>query len=517
MAVGGRLLQDCLARPTLPMPPASPCPACPARRHQSPSVLVPALRTVGNIVTGDDMQTQVGGWGRVLLPAPLAGLGAGPPRAPWAGLGWAAWHPRLLAGPSARCHAPHPRSLHPPPPPTHPTPAAHPRQIIINCGALPCLLNLLTTSHKKSIKKEACWTISNITAGTKEQIQVGGRGAGAGAGAGGVHTGAPEARACPACGRRSPRSPPTPNPRPPSPHPPSPPGQTVVDAGIVPPLVHLLATAEFDIKKEAAWAISNATSGGTNEQIKYLVSQVGCGGWVGWGWCGPAGVRAVLLGPLLAGQRRPPPLPARRAARPTAASTSAAAPGPPPAGRDQAAVRPAVLLRRAHRDGGAGGAGEHPEGGRAEGRAAGSLCGCLRVGSGGCRRVPADATCLGRGGWAAGCAPRWQAGHPAGPLTPLGAPLPPAHPPTPVHPRPPSRQVGEAEKELGGAAGTNPFAALVDEAEGLDKIEDLQVGGCWVLGRGWRRGTQRPGRSEEWCMEGGVAAARRLGAAASLP
>lgn len=51
--------------------------------------------------------------------------------------------------------------------------------------------------------------------------------------------------------------------------------QTVVDAGIIPPLIHLLATAEFDIKKEAAWAISNATSGGTHEQIKYLVSQ-GC-------------------------------------------------------------------------------------------------------------------------------------------------------------------------------------------------------------------------------------------------
>lgn len=28
-------------------------------RHPSPSVLMPALRTVGNIVTGDDMQTQV--------------------------------------------------------------------------------------------------------------------------------------------------------------------------------------------------------------------------------------------------------------------------------------------------------------------------------------------------------------------------------------------------------------------------------------------------------------------------
>lgn len=41
--------------------------------------------------------------------------------------------------------------------------------------------------------------------------------------------------------------------------PPPPRLQTVVDAGIVPPLIHLLATAEFDIKKEAAWAISNAT------------------------------------------------------------------------------------------------------------------------------------------------------------------------------------------------------------------------------------------------------------------
>lgn len=28
-------------------------------RHTSPSVLIPALRTVGNIVTGDDLQTQV--------------------------------------------------------------------------------------------------------------------------------------------------------------------------------------------------------------------------------------------------------------------------------------------------------------------------------------------------------------------------------------------------------------------------------------------------------------------------
>ncbi|KAK1291865.1 hypothetical protein QJS10_CPB17g01193 [Acorus calamus] len=119
--------------------------------HPSPSVLIPALRTVGNIVTGDDMQTQY----------------------------------------------------------------------IINHHALPCLLNLLTHNHKKSIKKEACWTISNITAGNKDQIQA------------------------------------------------------VIAAEIIGPLVHLLQSAEFDIKKEAAWAISNATSGGTHDQIKYLVSQ-GC-------------------------------------------------------------------------------------------------------------------------------------------------------------------------------------------------------------------------------------------------
>ncbi len=68
---------------------------------------------------------------------------------------------------------------------------------------------------------QACWTVSNITAGTKDQIQA------------------------------------------------------VIDSGLIPPLIGLLATAEFDIKKEAAWAISNATSGGTADQIKYLVHN-GC-------------------------------------------------------------------------------------------------------------------------------------------------------------------------------------------------------------------------------------------------
>jgi hypothetical protein len=47
--------------------------------------------------------------------------------------------------------------------------------------------------------------------------------------------------------------------------------QAVIDANIIPPLVALLTNAEFEIKKESAWAISNATSGGTNDQIKYII------------------------------------------------------------------------------------------------------------------------------------------------------------------------------------------------------------------------------------------------------
>lgn len=51
--------------------------------------------------------------------------------------------------------------------------------------------------------------------------------------------------------------------------------QAVMENNIIPPLVQLLSNAEFDIRKEAAWAISNATSGGNEQQIKFLVQQ-GC-------------------------------------------------------------------------------------------------------------------------------------------------------------------------------------------------------------------------------------------------
>jgi importin subunit alpha-6/7 len=49
--------------------------------------------------------------------------------------------------------------------------------------------------------------------------------------------------------------------------------QYVIEANLIPPLIRMLEVAEFDIRKEAAWALSNATSGGTPVQIRYMVSR----------------------------------------------------------------------------------------------------------------------------------------------------------------------------------------------------------------------------------------------------
>ncbi|KAJ9055823.1 hypothetical protein DSO57_1039217 [Entomophthora muscae] len=103
--------------------------------HDSPSLQTPALRSIGNIVTGDDTQTQV----------------------------------------------------------------------VVNCGALPALHGLLSSS-KESLRKEACWTISNITAGNINQVIA------------------------------------------------------VVEAGLITPLINILSHGDFKTQKEACWAISNATT-----------------------------------------------------------------------------------------------------------------------------------------------------------------------------------------------------------------------------------------------------------------
>ena len=120
--------------------------------HKSQAVQTPALRIIGNIVTGDDFQTQTA----------------------------------------------------------------------IECGALPVLKQMLDNPNlKKAVKKEVCWTISNITAGQHNQIEL------------------------------------------------------VVQSQIFDSLIYHIQHSDFEVKKEAAWAIANATSGANEQQIAYLVSR-GC-------------------------------------------------------------------------------------------------------------------------------------------------------------------------------------------------------------------------------------------------
>ena len=44
-------------------------------------------------------------------------------------------------------------------------------QVVLNCSVLAALEHLCKSNHE-AIRKEACWTVSNIAAGNKVQIQV---------------------------------------------------------------------------------------------------------------------------------------------------------------------------------------------------------------------------------------------------------------------------------------------------------------------------------------------------------
>lgn len=85
--------------------------------------------------------------------------------------------------------------------------------------ALERLLNNKATPG--SIIKECCWTISNLTAGPHTHIQ------------------------------------------------------SVLDSALIPPLLRVLEEGDWKSKREATWAVANATSGGTTKQIQYLIDH-GC-------------------------------------------------------------------------------------------------------------------------------------------------------------------------------------------------------------------------------------------------
>lgn len=105
-------------------------------RHHSTAVQTPALRSVGNIVTGDDLQTQV-----VLasgaLPALLALLSS-----PKEGIRKeACWTvSNITAGSPTQIQA------------------------VIDANIIPPLINILQNADFKT-KKEACWAMSNATSG----------------------------------------------------------------------------------------------------------------------------------------------------------------------------------------------------------------------------------------------------------------------------------------------------------------------------------------------------------------
>jgi len=89
---------------------------------------------------------------------------------------------------------------------------------VINAGALPILRNTLT-DPKPSLRKEACWTLSNITTGGPEQIQ------------------------------------------------------TVIEALLMQPLIHMVqsSSTDFETRREATWAVCNATGNASPAQIRYMV------------------------------------------------------------------------------------------------------------------------------------------------------------------------------------------------------------------------------------------------------
>lgn len=102
-------------------------------------------------------------------------------------------------------------------------------------------MSILTRTYKRSIKKEACWAISNITAGNTSQIQVS------------IYIYKFNNQVSDSFLHDVLTNIAV---------------QQVIEAGIIQPLIYMLHTAEFEIKREAVWAVSNLTSGGNHDQIK---------------------------------------------------------------------------------------------------------------------------------------------------------------------------------------------------------------------------------------------------------
>ena len=94
-------------------------------------------------------------------------------------------------------------------------------QLILNLGILPSLSHLLSPMNNREVCKEACWVISNLAGGSLAQVK------------------------------------------------------QVIESNIIPMIIELIAEAEFYIKLEAVWVISNISVKGDFEDLRYIVGQ-GC-------------------------------------------------------------------------------------------------------------------------------------------------------------------------------------------------------------------------------------------------
>jgi importin subunit alpha-1 len=92
-------------------------------------------------------------------------------------------------------------------------------QAVIDAGALGAAMTTLQSS-KKTLRKEMCWMLSNIAAGTQDQIST-----------------------------------------------------LVKTVGVVERLVAFAIDADWETRKEAIWAISNVLTGGSDGQVAHLVGQ----------------------------------------------------------------------------------------------------------------------------------------------------------------------------------------------------------------------------------------------------
>jgi importin subunit alpha-1 len=93
--------------------------------------------------------------------------------------------------------------------------------VVVDGGALPHLTRLIAHANR-DVRKEACWTLSNIAAGTVRQIQA------------------------------------------------------ILDAEVMPAIIAIANSSvaretEVDVWTEACWVVLNASSCGSDTQIHYLV------------------------------------------------------------------------------------------------------------------------------------------------------------------------------------------------------------------------------------------------------